>query len=528
MSPIRLTLFALLPLCSSALRAQTVMADTETWNESHVNAPANIQYGGSNPVSIAYNEVKKYGVARVNYNYASGDFHRPDCPGKDRQLGVYIGGLQNVKKFDLAGSFSYNNAQRGDMRWNSTLGLNPYNPFILADSVMADRTVETFDLHANGVYSISERWKAGLQIAFTSSRLSDQTDPRPETSMSRFPITVGAEYTLSERMRLGLALNGSFYRSDIDYTLINPLNYYQYFLMKGNGDYYRRSSADVSGYEREYKGTTYGGALQMTNLISDQSTNYLEVGYSLGNEDAVDQGNMPFRGGDYSYGKMTLSDRFQWQCNRTRHNVILSMQYATGEGTWYDQKRKVDTEHGNRQYYDILSKYKVYSHTNIGAQLGYSLATHNTQGQRDLLVDATVGMRNDENKHIDVQPTMQKGTLLDVQAAVGKFFPIGKAGLDAILRGGYQMPLSTSFADASTLLGENLSASYTAPMFQYTYAQAFHVGAQLDAHMPASQNITCGITLTANYQRCLDDCKWAKSYESTQRTYVDAGIYMKF
>ena len=524
----RLSIIAFFPFFSSVVTAQTVLSDQETWNEAHLNALGNISYGGSNPVSIAHNEVKKYGVARFSGDITNGDFHRPDAPQKDRNLSLYIGGLQSVGKFDLSGTFSYNNAKRSDSRWSSTLGLMEDNPFQLADSVYSDQTVESFDLSADGVFNINDRWKAGLRICFTSSRLSDQTDPRPETSMSYFPVTLGTEYRISESITLGLSLDASLYRSDIDYTIINPLDHYQYFLMKGVGDYYRRSSADVQGYEREYKGSTYGGSLQMTSRINAGLSNYLELGYKNSRQDATDEGSTPFKGGDYENGMMTLRDRLMWKDSRMAHNVILSLQYATGEGTWFEQKKMVDTDHANRIYYDVLSSYQIYGSKRFGAQVGYSFMTLKDNGERDLMADVTLGFSNTEKTHYDTQNKKQKGTLLDLQLAVGKSFDMGRVTLDAIVRGGYQAPLNTSFDDASTLLGESIAASYTAPLCQWTYAQAMNIGAQVDLYMPVAKSITCGLTLQGNYQRCLDGCDWAPSLEKTHRTRFEAGVYMKF
>jgi len=526
---IKLSLIALLPLCSSMLSAQTVLANDDTWNESHINALDNIEYTSTNPVAISYNKIKKFGVARVSYNYATGEFRKPDSPKKDRHLGVHISGLQSVGKFDLSGSFSYDNASRIDSRWNSTLGLNEYNPFILADSVFSDQTVETFDMNAKGVFNINNRWKTALSISFTSARMSDQTDPRPETSMSNFPVTLGGEYALTDKISLGAALNACIYRSDIDYTLINPLNYYQYFLFKGTGDYYRRSSADVSGYDREYKGSSYGGSLQMKYDISESIHNFLDLGYYTGSENATDEGSTPFKGGDYDYGKMTLSDRFMLRNERTVHNIILSMTYANGEGKWYDQKKMIDTEHGNRMYYDILSKYKIFSNDNIRASVEYSFATLNAEGNRDLYVDFVAGMQNVTNKNYYSGVKSQKGTTLDFDLAVGKGFGIAdKVGIDAIIRGGYHFPLSTTFADASTLLNENLVEQYSGPMYQYTFAKAFNLGVHVDVHMPVNRIITCGLTFDAKYLRCIDDCQYAISYKSTDRSRINASVYLKF
>lgn len=266
----------------------------------------------------------------------------------------------------------------------------------------------------------------------------------------------------------------------------------------------------------------------MTYTDEDNLKDFLEIGYETGNENATDQGSMPFKGGDYDFGRITLSNRFCLKRNRDVHNVILSMLYANGTGKWYDQKRMVDQEHGNLQYYKILSKYKVYSNSNMCASIAYDYTHLNAQRQQDYYLSLTVKINNAEYKHFDVNTQVQKGLLSHLRLKAGKVFQWNKVGLDAQVSAGYRLPLSTSYADAATLINADIASSYTAPMFQYNFAQAFDIEGHVDVHMPVVKSVTCGITCTVGYMRCMDACDIASSLKSSDRNWLDTSIYMKF
>ena len=135
---------------------------------------------------------------------------------------------------------------------------------MLADSVASSGNAEAFAMGATFAYRFTKNIKGGLGAGLTVGSMSDQTDPRPKTNTSRFNITAGADATISSAWVLGLAARLELLSSNLSYTVVNPLINHRYFLLKGMGDYYRRSSSEDSGYQRDYKGTTFSGELSVT------------------------------------------------------------------------------------------------------------------------------------------------------------------------------------------------------------------------------------------------------------------------
>ena len=294
------------------MHAQSLEECRSEWNESSANVSDNIRYTSLNPSRISFNSYKNKGVAKLDYTIGRGSYRPVDEGRLSNHLKFYMGGIKNLGKVDVSGFISYRNLQEKDKKWNSTLFLNPDNPFVLCDSVASDATTESFEMGMTASYAWNESWKGGISIGLTLGSLSDQTDPRPKTNTTVLPIYVGAEHRLSSQWALGATAGISFYNSDIAYTLVNPLNSHRYFLMKGMGDYYRISSNDVSGYQRAYKGLNYTGALQLVwEPEHKKYGNFTEVRYTHVSEEATDGGSSyKFYGGDYTSDEWMLQNRF--------------------------------------------------------------------------------------------------------------------------------------------------------------------------------------------------------------------------
>ncbi len=519
---------AYLSVSLQAVQAQTFDNGHETWNERNTNEVSNVSYFSKNPVRVADNSVQNYGVARVAYGMGRGDFHAPHKSGHVNGLDVYIGGLKRIANFSLSGFLDYTNTSRNNQRWDSTLGANPYNPLILGDSISSDRTIEQFRMNVTGAMRLSDAWTLGLSIDLFTGRLSDQSDPRPETSTSEVPVTLGVSWQASERMSAGISAGARFLRSDISHTIIDPLVNYSYFLMKGNGDYYRRSSADVNSYDREYSGNYYNAALQVQYRFRQHTTDFLELSYETGNENAMDEGSTPFHGGDYKPSSLSFSNRLMLDGqNGHIHNVILSADYISGNAIWYDQKKVVDTEHANRNYYQVLSSYTVQKNKTAKGQLEYRLDYMNDR-QRLFFVDAALSAENFKRTHYGSRNNaVQKATLFGADIAGGYDFHTANVKWQAVLRAGYTMPAGDSYADASSYASENISSAYSRPLYAYETASQVRVGATVNASLPVSK-VMVGAYVKADSSFFCGDDKYESGLESAAYTTVETGLYLRF
>lgn len=516
----------LLPLSLSTL------AVAQTWNEAFVNQPQNVRYESRNPTRLAYNQQQDFAVAEAGYSMEKGDLHAIDRSGNASRFGGYIGGLRKIGGFNLAGHIRYVNEKDREQSWNSTLWNLADNPFVLCDSVPGDATTESFDMLATAAYSFSPRLKAGLELGLRTGHRADQNDPRPRTTNAIIPITAGIDYQLGQQWTLGLSAGVRLQSSVIEYTTTISNVYYRFFLMKGMGDYAKRTTSDSPGYYRDYKGNSYNGAVNVVwQSVSGNMSDMLELSFDNNNQDATDGAtSYTFHGGDYTENIFKLHNRFWWrQSERMLHNITIDAALQNGKGTWYDQKRQTDLEHGNLVYYEILNKSVNHKNQRLKASLAYQLDMLN-EGRRDLFIRAEAGMSSLVRKQLlgDATPK-QEIQSLSLQLQAGKTIYINKVSLLAQIGGGYLTPQKQTYASGSVYTDEdNIDAVYTRRIFEYESAQCWNAEALVDASLPVGPKLTVGAYAGLRYRAYSGKNEYWQGYDGTRLTTLNAGLYIKF
>lgn len=505
----------------------------QTWNEGYINQPQNLRYESMSPTRLSYNTTKDFAVASVGYGMAKGDFHAIDASGDAHALNAYIGGLRSIGGFSLGGHLSYKNSKDNQQAWNSTQWNLRDNPFVLCDSIPGDATTEVFDLGADGVYTFSEKLKAGLAIGLRTSSRSDQTDPRPHTTSAIIPITIGADYQLSDHWIVGMVGGVTMGSSVIEYSNVETNISRRYFLMKGMGDYAKRSSSDESGYQRDYKTTTWRGALNAQWTDGSKWSDFVEACASITSQDATDGSSYTFKGGDYKQMTFTLHNRLLWQQTaRLVHNFIIDAAYQDGKASWYEQKRQTDLEHGNIQYYRVLSKNTNHKNQRLTASLNYQLDMRRADGRRDITAKAGVGYESTTRKQLLGYATpKQEIQMLNLEAGVGKTIYIDKVVLLCQLNGGYRTPQTQKYASGCTYATAedgNIDADYVRPVFEWESAQSWHIGALADVCLPMSQQLVAGLCAKVNYRAYNGKNEYWTGYDGTHYTAADFTAYLKF
>ncbi|MBQ8711643.1 MAG: hypothetical protein IJ551_02285 [Prevotella sp.] len=507
----------------------------QVWNEDFANRQANLSYESENPTRLSYNQQQDFAVTKAGYFVQNGDFRAIDQSSNAHGFDVYIGGLRKVQNFSLSGHIRYLNEKDKEQSWNSTLWNLADNPFTLCDSVPGDATTESFDMQAAAAYDFGNRLKAGLSVGLRSGSRADQTDPRPRTTASHLPITAGVDYQVNRAWNVGLSAGVKFSSSIIEYTLTQN-NFYRYFLMKGMGDYAKRSTSDESGYKRDYQGTHYQAALNAVWQSADgRMGNFIEIGYQKANEDATDGGlSYSFHGGDYAAGTFSLQNRFRLQPSENMiHNLTIRASYSNGKGTWYDQKRRTDIEHGSIIYYEVLSKNTIHKSQRLDARLQYQIDLLRN-GQRDLFVRADAQLNGITRKQLLGNRTpKQEIQNLSLQLQAGKVLYINKVALLAQVGGGYLTPQKQTYASGSLYTGvdnqaDNIDAVYTRRVFEYESAQRWNIGALIDASLPLSNRLKAGLYAQCQYNTYNGKSEYWNGYDGTHQTAVDLGLYLQF
>lgn len=450
-----------------------------------LNRLGNIRSAGTNPVGLSYNQIGRVTDASVGVGFGRGSFHAIDHADKRNDFSVKIDGLQRFGKLSLSGSFTYLNAKDYARRWNSTLYLTSTNPFLFCDSVPSDVSTEQFSLSAAAAYVLTKRVAAGLEVSYLTGSAADQTDPRPKTNAMRLYLKPGVEWKISQSHALGLAVQFGLFRSDMTNTIINTQESHTYFLMKGMGDYFVRTTNDLSSYPRDYKGSSWQAAMQwVVQPTGGMVANSLEISYSALKEDAVDGGSAyTFRGGDYRKKQLDLRERLDFgNEEKVRQHVVLQATYAMDEGFWYDQRRMVDTEHANLVYYEILAKSKVRESNYLDAGLDYQV-DFLKDGMPDAMLKAGAVLQHARIKQYEMELFEQKYTLVHVVLEGNKRWWVGSCCFQASLAGAYRFGIGgTAFA----AVREDISAVYTAPAFAWQTADVAKVRGRVEFDVPLS------------------------------------------
>lgn len=506
----------------------TATAEDKLYAED-VNYLENLYNHARNPVALSYNTIKTYTKATVDATLQRGSFNSVDQSGKINNFNALLEGVQSFGNLDISGSFRYSNIKEYNRKWNSTLYLSPNNPFVLADSIASDVTEEQFSLEAGAAYRFSPRFTAGLKLDYLTGSSADQSDPRPKINAMRLNIHPGINVHLNSAHAVGVSAVVGLYHSDINNTIINNNVDYTYFLMKGMGDNFIRTTSDAPGYNRDYKGQKYGGSVQWALTPQTEAfANLLEISYLHNRETATDGGSSyTFKGGDYSTGSLFLYDRLRFQRNNLVHNIELKATYSTERGDWYDQKKETDTEHGNISYYRILNKSKIQKGTFADATISYQLDILKEK-MLNTLVKLEGGFTKSDRIHYEASTFKQNYTLMHLSLSADKLWYMKNFRLKGHAGGYYTTNLGDKqFGSVKT----DLTKSYTAPLFEYESAER----AGFDLGLTASTRIHSGGTslwlslyarTSCNFYTGKSD--YSSLYNNTSLTTTHAGIQITF
>lgn len=522
----KLVFFACLLASASSVAAQNG-GDTlsvKRLNHQEINFLDNIMDGSRNPVRLSFNTVHTLTTAAIGTHFERGGFHAVDEGGKHNDMQVSIAGLKRFGKLSLSGDFSYLNAKDYDHQWNTTLMLSAQNPFVLADSVSSNVTLEQFSMHAAASYRFSEKFIGALSMHYKTGGTSDQEDPRPKVSAMRFTITPGVFFRLNARHFLGLSADAQFYSSDLTHTLVDNYTPQTYFLMKGMGDNVYFTSNDIASYPREYEGKVFGAHLQWKASFGNTG-NLLEVGAQTNSEKATDGGSYyTYKGGDYGENMLMLSDRISFgNSSQQRHNITLNALLQQGKGDWYDQQRSLDAAHNYRVVYQVLNKSKVNETNCASASAAYQL--HQLRGGAPVWsVLACASFDHVQQKHFEAAVFEQEYTMAQMSADGTKYWNIGRNRLKTAVGAYYRMPLGDATYSS---VRDKLASEYVNPAFEHATSACFGARACVAIDVPVrlyQTPVWATVYASGQYTAYGGDNKYTNLFDGASRTIMNFGV----
>lgn len=500
-------------------------AYAQVWNQERDNAIYNVQSGSASPVSLFYNPSETWNAAVASWNYDKGDFHRADRPSGKSEMDLQVMELGKAGRFRSSGSLRYRNTREFDRNWNSLIGNDLDNPYIICDSLADDSRTERFDLEGSLSWAISEKWIAAGRIGLTTATLTDSKDPRPKNDISRIPLTIGVEHRLGAGWSAGLFGGAELFFSKFSNYLEYGQKAYRYYKMKGMGDYFAYSSSQSSSAPREYEGMAFYAGLN-AGFRGEKFENFSEAAFRSGYENARDGGSaFEWKAGDYSYTRISISERLDLK-GKLRHSLALGAEIKLTQGYWYDQKQMVDTEHGNITYYEVMSRYRNNSGTRLVAGADYSVG-------KDRSWNAGLGVKMDSESlthYSDGDPCEQNWTLLAVTAGGWKSLNIGANILDISAGAAYILPLGeAAYATGNTASAkDDISERYVDPNFAYETSGKLSAGIRADWVFAPIKSLTPGLFIKGSMLKQMGSAPQYPALEGTSFYGLSAGAFLKF
>lgn len=523
---------ALIAISGVGAVAQSVMTE-EQGDPNRFNERTNLAYSSFNPARLIYHNGQSFQMASLVYDGSNGEFKNVDTPLQSHHFSASINGYRNLGKTRLSGHLKYTNARDLDMPWNSTLWLDPDNPFIIADSLKSDKTVESFDLGATASINLGDYFKVGAQGGLAIGISSDQEDPRPKISTSRIPLSAGIIWTPNNEIGVGISAGVDIYRSFTQYSIENNLISHRFFLMKGMADYLGLSSSQYSGYNRHYIGNTGELALQFYFKPNDgKPSNFLEIYGKKGSQIAEDGGSSYlFKGGDYLTTEIGFSDRLYIESSsKGSHQLRLEAKYKSGDGYWYDQKARTDTAHANLTYYEILAKTLVHHNSSLSGELSYYHDFALMNGMSYIEAGAGFDANNIEHYNADGSSSMS-WNLASARLAAGweNKFSDGST-LHISLYGNYAIPVGErqfGSGGRNIALGD-ITQDWLAPKFEYESCSKLKTGTAVDYSFPL-KSVAVGIRGSFGYLKYCSDGEFHKDFISgSTRNFYNLTLYTVF
>ena len=511
----------LLPL----LIAPAGEAVAQVWHQERDNGIQNVQSGSSSPVSLYYNPTKDWKAAGASWNYEKGDFHRPDSPAGKSELDLCVEELGSIGKIRTSGGLRYRNTRDIARNWNSLIGNDPDNPYVICDTLADNSVTERFDINGALTWKFSDKWIAAGKIGLTTATLTDSKDPRPKNDISRIPLTLGVERSLGGGWSVGFFGGAELFFSKFTNYLEYGQKAYRYYKMKGMGDFFAFSSSESSSAPREYSGTTFSAGLNaiMCGTLFD---NFAELVFYTGSENARDGGAAyEWKAGDYSFTRICFQDRLDFRGD-LRQSIILNAEVKLMEGFWYDQKLKTDTEHGNISYYEVMSRYKNNNAMRLLAGVDYRIG-------KDESWSTALGVKFDSESfthYADGDPYAQAWNKLIISAEGWKTMPVGRNTMDISAGAGYVLPLGEAVY-ASGFSGpakDDITDIYVDPIFAYETSGKLSAFFRADWVFAPMKGLRPGLFVKGSILKQMGSAPQCPSLEGTSFCGLSAGAFLTF
>lgn len=298
---------------------------------------------------------KSVSEAKLQADASWGDYKNIYDPQKKMDAAIGVESFLEVNKVNLYGRFGYNYDYGISSTWRGSI--HPYDtPFMLADSIPGNTTMETYSMQA-GISVPLGKWAVGVDVAYDVAILAKQKDLRNRNTDMTFRIAPSFVYN-TKHFNVGLHAGYELSSEKVEYAKIAENNesylFYLYGLWLNNS--YSFSNAETSRLTS--RGNWFGG-LQFDFKFGNWTIfNVASVKYGTASQTETGYNNLIYGNTE----ALELGDKLVIQ-NGMRHRLTATVSSRELTGERFLQRQELDPASSIRRwvtYGDALPCYARY------------------------------------------------------------------------------------------------------------------------------------------------------------------------
>ena len=233
---------------------------------------SNFWLQGNNAAGLMFNNkalepINAYTQFDGTLAYNDGPFRNIFTPASEQQYKLNAASYMKFNKIYLYGNFTYDYNFRKEVQWNGVL--NPYSsPFMLADSIKGNQTLERFSLDAGIALPINKYFTAGVFMDYTVASAAKLKDLRNKNTYMNFQIRPAMLFH-SDHWNLGLNFMYERTTEKIEYMQYEGSTAKTVFYLSGSWFYIEKAFSSTSGEKRQKSDDRLGGSFQVEFKTGD-------------------------------------------------------------------------------------------------------------------------------------------------------------------------------------------------------------------------------------------------------------------
>jgi hypothetical protein len=420
----------------------------------------------SNPTALSLPGIKSFNAAWIGYSFDEKEIKFTHQPGRTGSFSAGTKGYKTIRKTSFFGSFGYYREKYNEIKYNSTLVFDTWNPYLVADTVGGEQSKEEFDVSGAVSTALSDKLTFGISTDYLSAYGAKHKDPRSLNTISRFSFTPGFTYKFTN-LKLGISASLFTRANNVDIKIFG-VGRYPIFVFRGLGLY--DSEEDVSdAYSVRY---CLNGKSVSTQLgyKKGKVENLFLATLTLSTEKCL-YGSPSFR---YIFGQSrnedySFSDILIFTQSNVKHTFELDahISYLYGNDE-YDYKTYQRYLNGYEYDSIVLFSYQKNAIINSdkGLKISYNYIRFRSSGLKDIKAGAAISVKSFDTGHYPLNVYGGYFNTIDLESTINISKTLNFSGIiiEPLFEGYFRTKLDSemSYANSTKFMPEILTRNYDA------------------------------------------------------------------